>query len=48
MRNRIGVRLVSNKKGYLKWTRKPSYMSQKIFDNGLVAVCKSKVTLSLN
>ena len=30
-RNRIDVKLVSNKKGYLKWTSKPSYMSHKIF-----------------
>ena len=29
VRNRIDVRLVSNKKDYLKWTSKPSYMSQK-------------------
>ena len=27
MRNRIDLRLVSNKKYYLKWTTKPSYMS---------------------
>ena len=27
--NRIDVRLVSNKKDYLKWTSKPRYMSQK-------------------
>ena len=25
--NRIDVKLVSNKKDYLKWTSKPSYMS---------------------
>ena len=47
LRNRINVRLVSNKKEYLKWTSKPSYMSQKIFDNNLVAILKSKVTLTL-
>ena len=29
LRNRIDARLVSNKKDYLKWTSKPSYMSQK-------------------
>ena len=29
LRDRIDVRLVSNKKDYLKWTSKPSYMSQK-------------------
>ena len=48
LRNRIDVRLVSNKKGYLKWTSKPSFMSQKMFDNDLVAMCKNKVTLTLN
>ena len=35
-RNRIDVRLVSNKKDYLKWTSKPSYMSQKTFVSYLV------------
>ena len=33
IRNRIDVKFVSNKKNYLKWTSKPSYMSQKIFGN---------------
>ena len=32
----------------MKWTSKPSYMSQKIFDNNLVAIRISKVTLTLN
>ena len=35
------------KKDYLKWTSKPRYMSQKIFDNNLVAICKNKVPLTL-
>ena len=48
LRNRIDVKLVSNKKDYLKWTSKPSYMSHKIFVNDLVAIHKSKVTLTLN
>ena len=48
LRNMIDVRLVSNKKDYLKWTSKPSYMSHKIFDNDLVAIHKGKVTLMLN
>ena len=47
VRNRIVVRLVSNKKVYLKRTSKPSYMSQKIFDNYLVPIRTSKVTLKL-
>ena len=48
LRNRIDVKLVSNKKGYLKWASKPSYMSHKIFANDLVAIRKNKVILTLN
>ena len=29
LRNRINVKLVSNKKDYSKWTSKPSYISHK-------------------
>ena len=47
LRNRIDVRLVSNKKDCLKWISKPSYISQQIFDNDLVGIHKSKVTLKL-
>ena len=47
-RNSINVKLVSNKKGYLKCTSKPSYISQKIFGDNLVLIRKSKVTLTLN
>ena len=46
--NRIDVKLVSNKKDYLKWASKPSYMSYKMFDNDLVMICKNRVTLTLN
>ena len=31
----------------LQWTSKPSYMSQKVFDNDSVAIRKSKVILVL-
>ena len=48
LRNRIDVKLVRNKKDYLKWTSKPSYMSHEIFDNNLGALCEMKVTLTLN
>ena len=48
LRNRIDVRLVSNKKDYLKWTSKPSYMSHKLLDNDLDAISKNKVTLRLH
>ena len=48
VRNRIDVKVASNKKDYLKWATKQSYMLQKKFDNDLVAIPKSKVTLRLN
>ena len=35
VRNRINVKLVSNIRGYLKWTSEPRYMLQKILDNNL-------------
>ena len=47
-RNIINVKLASNKKDYLKWVSKPSYMSRKICDNDLVAIRKDKVILTLN
>ena len=46
--NIIDVKLVNNEKDYLKCTSKPSYVSHKIFDNNLVAIRKSKLTLKLN
>ena len=48
LRNRIDVKRLSNEKGYLKCTAKPSYMSHKICDNDLGAICKSSVTLTLD
>ena len=44
-RNKINVKLVNNKKDYLKLTSKPSYMLHKIFDNNLVVIHKSKLAL---
>ena len=48
LRNRIDVKLVNNEKGYLKCTSKPSYMPNKIFDNNLAVICKSKLALKLS
>ena len=45
LKNRLDRRLVNNKKNYLKWTSKPSYVAQKIFDNDLLAIHKIKATL---
>ena len=47
-KNRIDVKFVSNKKDYLKRMLEPSNVSQKIFDNELVAILRSKVVLTLN
>ena len=47
-RNTINLKLVSNKKVYLKWTSRPGYMSLKIFDNDFVAIRKNKVTSYYN
>ena len=38
LRNRIDIKLVNNKKDYLKCTSKPNYMSHKVFGNNLVTI----------
>ena len=38
-RNRINLKLVDNKRDYLKCTSKSSYMSNKIFGHNSVAIC---------
>ena len=48
LRNRIDVKLVSNKRGDLKWTYKPSYILHKIFDIDLLTIRKNEVILTLN
>ena len=48
LRNKMDVKLVNNKKDYLKCTWKSSYMSDKIFDNNSVAMWKTIVALKLN
>ena len=47
LKHTIDVRLLRNEKYYLKskQTSKPRYISQNIFDNNLVAICKNKITL---
>ena len=48
LRNRIDVKLINNKKVYLKCTLKPNSMLQKIFDKNLVGIRKRKFSLKLN
>ena len=45
-RNRMNVKLISTKEDGLKWTSKQSYMSQKLFDNDLVAIYKVPLTVN--
>ena len=45
LRNKINVRLAINKKDYLKWTSKPSYMSQKYLVIYLVIIYGSNSRL---
>ena len=45
IRKRIGLTLINNDKDYLKCTSKQNYMTQKIFDNNLIVMHKSKLAL---
>ena len=47
-RQRIDVRPVNNEKDYLKWTSKPGFITQKIFDNNLVVIHKIKTLLPIS
>ena len=48
VRKRVNVKLINNKKKYLKIVSRPSFVSQKILDKNLVAVHKIKPVLLLN
>ena len=42
LRKRINVRLINNANDYKKFVSKPSFVSQKIFSENLVAIHKIK------
>ena len=46
--NRADVNLVNNERNYLKCTSKTSHISQKVFNNDLVVIRKSKIALNLH
>ena len=48
IRKRINVKLVNNKKDYIKYVSKPNFISQKIFDKNFVAIHQIKSVLTLN
>ena len=47
LKNKTDVRLLSNEKP-LKWTSKPKYIKQKLFDNNFVAICKQQSYININ
>ena len=48
LRNRVDIRLATNAKDYQILLNRPSYISQKIFNENLVAIYKTKEVLRLN
>ena len=48
LRKRINVKLVNNVKDYVKYTSKPSFVSQKTLDKNFVAIHRVKPVLLLN
>ena len=48
LRKRIKVRLINDAKDYIKYTRKPSFVSQKIFNKSFVAIHEIKPVLTLD
>ena len=48
LRKRIKFRLVNNSKVYKKYVRKPSFLSQKIFNKNFVAIHEIEPVLTLD
>ena len=48
LRKRQDIKLVTDEKQLLKWSSKPSFINCKIFNEDLVAIHKTKTTLTLN
>ena len=48
LRKRINVRFVNNEKDFFKYTSRPTYVTQKLFDKDFAAIHKIKPVLMLN
>ena len=48
LRKRINVRFVNNKKDFLKYTSRPTYVTHKLFDKDFAAIHEIKPVLMLN
>ena len=47
LRKRINVRFVNNKKDFLKYTSRPTYVTHKLFNKNFAAICEVKQVLVL-
>ena len=47
LRRRVDVKFVTDEKKLMKLTSKPTFVTSKIFDEKLVAISKTKETLTL-
>ena len=48
LRKRVNVTLVNNKKDFLKYTSRPTYVAHKLFDKDYAAIHEIKLVLVLN
>ena len=48
LRKRINVRFLNNKKDFLKYTSKPTYVTHKLFNKNFAAIHEIKPVLILN
>ena len=48
LRKRINVRFVNNKKDFLKYTSKPTYVTRRLFNKNFAAIHEIKQILVLN
>ena len=48
LRKRINVTLINNAKDYIRYTSKPSFVSQKIFNKNFVSIHEIKTVLTLD
>ena len=48
VQKKINVRLVNNKKNFLKYTSRPTYITHKIFGKDYAAIHENKPVLILN
>ena len=48
MRKRIKIRIAKNSQDFIKYTSRPTYINQKVFENSLAAIHEKKISLTLS